>query len=397
MVQSGSLTMRTTIKVGGAIIVSDSKVWINGTQFEGNSAELGGTLFIERSSNVSIQNSLFHFHSTRPTYYYHKSGGMIYALETSLNISSCFFVANTAQSKGAVLYTVKDDFTIIINSTFMNNTVTSGRSGVIYSTANGSFYVVSSTFTGNTATSYGGVIHNSAAGGSFRIVDSTFTGNTATSYGGVIYNSAADGFFHIVHSNFTDNTATLSGGVICNSPADDGSFHIVHSNFAGNMASRGGVIADYGGSFYIATSSFTHNKVIGFKSIGGVIDVYGYGLIQINDSTLIHNKADTGGVLYAFRTSLYIMNSTFSENNATEQGIVYLVGGLFPEDSIPTYKLNNLNHIDNSTFSGNTALGSIVSFYYASVKISGRTSFVNNNGSLYIHYSNLTVMGLSNS
>lgn len=273
MVQSGSLTMRTTIKVGGAIIVSDSKVWINGTQFEGNSAELGGTLFIERSSNVSIQNSLFHFHSTRPTYYYHKSGGMIYALEISLNISSCFFVANTAQSKGAVLYTVKDDFTIIINSTFMNNTVTSGRGGVIYSTANGSFYVVSSTFTGNTATSYtvessiiqlqmvlfvllivpllviqpprtvessiiqlqvvlfilsivtllviqppcmapveSSIIQLQVVLFVLSAVTLLVIQPPQTVESSIIIESAADGFFHIVHSNFTDNTATLSGG-----------------------------------------------------------------------------------------------------------------------------------------------------------------------------------------
>ena len=233
-------------KVGGAIIVSNSNVWVNGTQFEGNSAELGGALFIERGSYVSIQNSLFQFHSTRPTYHYHESGGMIYTLETVLNITSCIFIANTAQSKGGVLYTVKDDFTVIItNSTFTNNTVTSGHGGVIYSAANGSFYVV----------------------------DSTFTGNTAALYGGVVYNSAAGGFFfYIVRSNFTGNTATSSGGVIHNSAAS-GSFCIVNSTFTGNTASRGGVIKDYRGSFYIATSSFTHNKAIGFKSIGGVINV----------------------------------------------------------------------------------------------------------------------------
>ena len=296
-------------KVGGAIIVSNSNVWINSTQFEGNSAELGGALFIERSSHVSI-----HFHSTRPTCYYHKDGGMIHALETTLNITSCLFIANTAQSKGGVLYTVEDDFTIIINSMFINNTVTSysGRGGVIYSAVNGSFY----------------------------IVDSTFTGNTA---------------------------------------------------------SIGGVISDCGGSFYIDTSSFTHNKALGFKSVGGVIDAYGDGLIQINACAFSYNKAKTGGVLYAFRSSFYITNSTFSENIAAKQGIVYSVGRLYPKVNVPTYSTNNLCHIDNSNFSSNTALGGgIISLYYASVKISGNTNFVDNNGSLYIFNSNLTIIGFTN-
>ena len=48
-----------TSHVGGAIVVTHSNITITGNTFKGNSAEVGGAIFCELESNVTINNSIF--------------------------------------------------------------------------------------------------------------------------------------------------------------------------------------------------------------------------------------------------------------------------------------------------------------------------------------------------
>ena len=73
---------------------------------------------------------------------------------------------------------------------------------------------------------------------------------------------------------------------------------------------------------------------------------------------------------------------------------MYLIGRLYsgtPTHS--TYNHPNLCHIDCSTFSSNSASGGVISLYYASVKLSGKSNFINSIGSVYVYNSNLTLSG----
>ena len=395
-------------KVGGAVLASNSNVWMNDTLFVGNGAELGGAIFIEKRSNISIESCSFRFHCTindilfiRDYRLAYNKGGVIYTLEASVYIANCSFIENTATGRGGVIYAYKGIFSIT-NSTFFSNTATWG--GVIYSDTDASFHIAYCSFIINAATTDGGVIYAYEGDykGNFTIISSVFIKNTAT-IGGVVY-YGYKGNLTITSSTFISNTAT-SGGVIYSTTAD-ASFHITYSTFIGNVATNGAggvVYINHGGTFYIANSSFTNNKATGSVKYkyGGVIYAYAHtswegGLSQIYDSHFTYNSADAGGVMYIFRGYFQIANSTFSENTARKLGIIYLVGSLYPGTDMGTSNhQSSLCHIDSSTFSSNFAKVGVVTLFYASIKFSGTTNFVDNVGSLYIYNSNLTLSGLT--
>ena len=52
------------LQVGGAIISSQSSVWIHKSIFQNNTAQLGGAVYAESGSNITISNCTFLDHYT---------------------------------------------------------------------------------------------------------------------------------------------------------------------------------------------------------------------------------------------------------------------------------------------------------------------------------------------
>ena len=77
--------------------------------FEGNHAEVGGVIFSEFNSNITIINSTFVENNATsiPSYRYCEAGGgVLYADSgsTVINIINSKFIANSAQDDGGAVY-----------------------------------------------------------------------------------------------------------------------------------------------------------------------------------------------------------------------------------------------------------------------------------------------------
>ena len=119
-----------TASVGGALIVTHSTVVIDKCQFEGNRANIGGAIFSECESNITISNS--EFTSNQAT-------GCVNGL--------CF---------GGALFIDGTSSVSINNSTFQNNT--SDQDGGMVVVFNATLSVSQSYAYNNTAARYGGTV-----------------------------------------------------------------------------------------------------------------------------------------------------------------------------------------------------------------------------------------------
>jgi len=190
----------------------------------------------------------------------------------------------------------------------------------------------------------GGIIVNQ---GNLTVDDSKFYFNDAPEgCGGGIANLF--GSLIISNSYFYDNSAG-HGGAICNFNTAVGvilekdiiqenknfSVTINNSSFNWNRATiGGGAIANYG-PFSYGTNEL---KVIGCAFYNNLSDEYGGGVFNSDHSTIVanstfyHNSAVTAGggiyhdeAFYKLKTigSLYVKNSTFSDNSANYGGGIY--------------------------------------------------------------------------
>ena len=93
-----------SFRVGGALIVTNSTLVCDFCQFNGNTANVGGALFSERGSNVTLRNSSFTSNHARNCYYSLCLGGVMYAVATSdIKIQNCSFQNNTSDQYGGVI------------------------------------------------------------------------------------------------------------------------------------------------------------------------------------------------------------------------------------------------------------------------------------------------------
>ena len=321
---------------------------------------------------------------------------------TSLYCVNCIFTNNNA-----TYGVIHGSQSIIINSTFKNNTCKGnwGHGGIIYSSANvynstfldnyglygneisngnfnncsfvnnsaksgGAIYlqkgnVVNCSFVNNSATSNGGAIYslsgsvvncsfvnNSATnnGGAVNggsVVNCSFVNNSATNNGGAIYGSGS-----VVNCSFVNNSATSNGGAIY---SDSGS--VVNCSFVNNSANYGGAVFSSGS---VLNCSFVNNSAIE----GGAV----YGKNVVNCS-FINNHVEQRGGAIATLASASIFNCSFVNNSAGwDGGVIYILSSyttaqIYDSDFINNsaiyyggaiYSLDNLI-INNCSFMNNSA------------------------------------------
>ena len=250
----------------------------------------------------------------------------------------------------------------------------------------------------------GGVRSNSV---DLTVADSTVSNNLALRGGGIFFSG---GSLILTSVNIGD---AVNGG---NESSEDGgglyvdfmgAATITSSTFYDNQAQTlgGGGIANYGDNLSISSSSFISNTALGEYGGGGIYAPA--GAVIITGSNFIGNSAYEGGGisnLHEIGTTLEIRNSTFSANQATGEfgggGAISSYWPLLIEGSTFTGNTANseivggggLFHmfaeatIANSTFSGNSALGSGGGIFVGNtitityVTIAGNTADQNNSG-----------------
>ena len=331
----------TRLRVGGTIIANHSRLVIDNSDFQHNTANIGGVIYSAHQSNISITNSNFTNNSANfvdsesDMDWCHCGGGVLQSdNSSSIYISNSQFRGNSAWSSGGVVSVVDSvgvnsdiSITITNNSAFTNNSA--GQYGGALSVY--SRYSSNSTMTltisncdnimNNHADWDGGVVSVHSGGTSdsmiLTISDCDIMNNNADRRGGVVsvFSSGSTDeesqiIITVTDSDFTNNTAS-GGGVfylfvtsfrVTATPA------IAHSKFTHNTANHGGGVIDVnmfslGPSATVVVnisdhSIFSDNKAIG--SNGGVIRALGYGsgsslAVHIADSDIKHNEAHYGG------------------------------------------------------------------------------------------------------
>ena len=364
-------------KVGGAIMIVQSDVYINVSRFEHNRAEVGGAIFAEFNSNIFITASTF---AKNDGY----NGGVLSVhLYCKVVISECQFASNRAMFGGVM--DVQNSIVYIETTTFSRNDVTyegdndtmnryyslyaHGSTGGVGVFIHSVVFIRNSTFSNNTAINGGvlfligksnatiyssQIVYNSAAleagGGicadestNIEIESTTFKHNTAR-VGGALYVRHTDMVLRDIE--FTENSATNGGAcLILNSTVrSSGSLVITHNSakfstiYLGNSMAyfMGSVMFSYNlNSFYIFhNSNITFNGHVTFKHStssssffqeGGAMTIYRSTVIFEGTCSMEHNHAENGGALYATESKVYTHNIiTIANNTATQNG-----GGIY--------------------------------------------------------------------
>ncbi|MDR0913166.1 MAG: hypothetical protein LBM96_11310, partial [Methanobrevibacter sp.] len=370
-----------------------------------------------------------------------------------ITINNIIFKNGNDDDDGGAIHVSGDNFTVR-NSNFINNSADgSGGGGAIYS-GGSNFVVINSNFINNSAFSNGGAIYDQWAstsddmGNGFIVLNSNFTGNIARDNNGGAMYLLSDSNVTIKNSNFINNSAIngYSGGAI--SISGSNSFILENSNFINNSAiSYGGAISislnyfhvsyeeedgmiyeDYSGTFNysIINSNFTDNT-LATGSTGGAIDIYAEGTVDgypssdscidfyIKDSSFTGNNASSGGAIYM--TNYYygeysdgsliidfnIDDSSFTANTATDGT---LGGGAIYIENQGDENSNYLSvalglNIDGSSFTANTASGDAGAIYlmHVSNSVVNSSTFDDNSadmgGAIYNTGSDVNVIGSS--
>ena len=385
----------TSARVGGALIVTRSTVAISSSRFENNTAKVGGAIFSQLGSNMTISNCTFINNSATGcdddrcnggalfidsgcTVTAHNStftnniagygGGAIALFQgTFLDSTHNVFSSNSAGGLGGAISAYNRSRITIDNSCYCNNTGRHG--GVINTHYYGSITVGNSSFNNNEAGNHGGVMcaHSSS---SITVGNSSFDNNGARRNGGVMYAYFGSSIFAI-NSSFDNNEAGHYGGVM--SAYRSSSITVGNSSFDKNAANSGGVMHAYASSSIIVSNiTVSNSSSIGGMSgnIGGVMYASSGSNITVGNSSFDNNIASVnGGVMFTYSSSrINVVNSSFDNNIAGDDGgIMYA----FFRSSITVF---------NSSFDNNEAGsdGGVMFARYSSSITVGDSSFSNN-------------------
>lgn len=278
-VNGGSFTNNTASGNGGAITVGSAGTLTvgntSGVTFSGNSAALGGAIYSDAITLLSISNSSFS---------YNRASGNGGALSTnnistgSLILTNSTFTENTAADDGGAIYNLNEPATIT-DSTFVNNSIT-----------------------GTAANTDGGAIRNGAAADQTTILRSSFIGNSVTNTnnnnanGGAIANFGAN--FILANATFSGNSATETGAAAGNALGgavfsnDNTTIHNV--TFSNNSVADTGTGNAEGGNLYRANGTLTvANAILNDGTENGADGNCG-GIITDGGNNIAFPAADCG-------------------------------------------------------------------------------------------------------
>ncbi len=337
---------------GGAITVRSSKLNIDASEFDKNSAEKnGGAIYVsyigtsKYNSDVNITNTVFTENNAK------KYGGAIYSTvhdvekpENVIEAQKLEFKKN-AGLKGGALYLTAGSMTYFedlvfeenSNITILDEDAEDYNGGAVY-LSESVFEINGATFKGNTAKYNGGGL--GAYSGSTAILNNvTAIENTAVHAGGFAYNSGST--INIYNSNLRKNSSEEAGGAL--SLHSLGTTNVYKTIFEENTAGT------HGGGAYVYTEasktlfqdcSFVKNSAVKY---GGAIYASKASILDAFNITATENTANNGGVLYETTTDTVVnLNGITVSGNTASKGPV-----IFGNTTKAILNLNKANYVDS--------------------------------------------------
>ena len=320
------------VRVGGAVISIHSNIRISQCKFENNTAEIGGDIFTEEFSKITIFNSTFTGDASgagkRSSF-----GGSIFSDESDILISECQLNDNYATVGGAIASSLSN-FTIDRSTFFLNSAYDHG--GVLFA-YNSSIAVNDSNFEHNIAGGGGAV---NMYEGTIDITTSRFISNIAERHAGAL--DLYRGTSNIKACLFKNNSAYSFGGAVL--------FWFSSSNMYGTKVTDAEVQA----SDVNTTYCYSMNKCDGATVGANNTSMFA----SDNEIHFISNNAPIGAAYYAIRSTVISCGRVFFSNNAASlYSFVYFLDsdGYFVGSTVMSQNLGSfLAFNSNITFSGCT-------------------------------------------
>ena len=195
--------------VGGAFVITHSTATLDACKFEGNRATVGGAIFAEFQSVITINNS--EFNSNKATECNHAQpclGGALFIGEgCTVNIHHSTFQNNTSDGDGGMAVVIST--TLFMSHSFVSgNTAQLNRSAVAANQIS-EFTMQLGIVSHSKTLLYGGAVHFYQSNATIR--NTKFSENTAE-YGGTL--SIEKSNLTVDNCHFTKSIATYDGGVL---------------------------------------------------------------------------------------------------------------------------------------------------------------------------------------
>ena len=289
-------------------------------------------------------------------------GGAVFIQDNdNVTFESCYFENNRAL--GTANNTFNDPYD---PSSGINKEFTGHGGAISFDIGATGSSVINSIFINNTAELHGGAVHFREGASEDKIINSSFTKNHANEDGGALFVTGFDCELH--NSTFYDNYAGDDGGAVYWN-GDNGIIHNItcvnNSGISSHGNSKGGTLCLVGDNMALSDSTFNQSYAMvtggAIFATGNYVNITGCdfydsnvtnstgGAIQIlgdhnlvSDCTVEECHANYGSAIYAEGHYTKIINSTFTRNNATEDGGAVYVSGDHSE-------------LHNSTFTHNIA------------------------------------------
>ncbi len=323
---------------GGGIYMNNGQTVLTAVQVISNTANYGGG--IENDGGVLMATNSIISDNVASI-----SGGGIMNYDGTLKLNSATLQGNTASNSGGGLYGTGNSSTTVLDSLLRHNRANSYGGGLYAASGSGSTVISNTQIISNTSDSQGGGGFYAAQ--PITISHSLINQNATTTAGagGWLNNNP---HFLIENSDIISNASGIDGGGLYIYPTSQG--EIRGTRLLSNTA------ADYGGGIYleeIITLSVTDSELaynISGSDGGGGIYAYTDSNLTLQDSRVHHNTTDGyGGGIYAeYNVTLAVVNSELSYNTSTTSD----GGGLYLQQSHAQVQNSTLSHNQAQTGGG---------------------------------------------
>ena len=275
--------------LGGAIIATHSVIDIIQSTFDSNKADIGGAIFVEKNSTITMNEVTFIDN-------FGLYGGALYLSSSSITTKACKFVNNTATRGGAMYF------------------------------FNGNITISASKFVKNVATEEGGALY--CHSNNILMNDNNFICNNST-IGAVVYSRDSPKItyqsFLLVANNSADGYAVI---------------YLINSEFYGQKSGNASFLNN-SGSLVAFRSNITLMGYVRFENShppqnsienireGGAITLFQGNAFLDGTCILVDNYAENGGAIHSTESKVYVNgNVKIAQNMAAQNG-----GGIFLSNS----------------------------------------------------------------
>lgn len=245
-------------------------------------------------------------------------------------------------------------------------------------------YITNTLFISNSANQSGGAMMLTQSN-NVMVKNCTFWENKSANQSGGAMMLTQSNNTVIEKCTFRENNAESGGAIFAELHS---TISVSDTVFEGNVIKCSNLSECFGGAIHIVNSShlsaskctFHNNSAYGYSNAkGGVVAVMN-GNVYIQESVFAINRATDGGVMFSQHSRINISASTFRNNAAIHIGAVL---------HLDTTSLTTVD----TTFKGNKAEQGIIYLVESACVFQGNTEISDNTGSLLMYYSNATFKG----